>query len=1034
MNNTKGFIRRRSTKSKNPTSEESTSDNVTARKTPEISDADKEKFAAIGASGITRKKNGSGRFLARGRLTPSFRRKAMRGGKSCLSPTLEDVIKAGSSRRFDRTTNIDINDNGPTVEPVSSGLCSEEGQQKLRGTFDTLLANLSQEGDSSARPEQLSVILEHLNHVQGASEHTDAVWSFVTNMILRAPYLDGEVQNPNSEADDTHETPGKGRRQSEMGFDLQLQSGLRNLARKLQATTLENDKIRKPRMSHAVLDTVTAVLSKHIITTTTSTSTDDLIETCEMSVDTQGLSVDVVDVESNAASASQSCFSADDGGDHIRVFVRMRPLRGQDVGKGDKEGPKACVLKNSQTTLKLNDKRMFTYDEVMDSDTTQDHIFQRVGRGVVNNCLQGFNGTIFAYGQTGSGKTYTMNGPNDSYADADKGLMPRCFDYLFQQCESNRVDGQTITITCSFLEIYNERIYDLLTTSSQTRGLQIREDVKNGVLIKGLSHHSVTTALEAFDVLQRGLGNRRVASTTMNRESSRSHAVFTLNVKTVTVDDDSGVENTKESQLNLIDLAGSERQRHTKASGTRLKEAGNINKSLSVLGNVITALVHIEQGRDRHIPYRDSKLTFLLRDSLGGNTKTFMIANVNPASTCGNETLSTLQFAQRAKLIENKASVNEHSTGSLKALQDEIKRLKKQLHDTNQLQQDTSRLSFISDAIVDVIAESEDTEWSMSDVDSISSHDQDNSMVQQSPGRELLSPRELDSACSNVSSSTNRGVETDTDSLITPVPPELHVSLSSSNLGSRLKTLTLSDLANEVEGGARMMESVVDLDPEMIEQLEQSLTSSSLRLVDHTTSLNNNDRTGSPLGSPASTIQMESPFETLSRMSSTSQSTEAADASLAYYLESHGMVAANTARDRRRRALGQTARFASPTTDGFLDDIGSEAEDITDTTTVDINSVDFDVGVTKEMVRKLTSVEYVAIRIATEAMIRGLWDACDQAKTQLQQTKHVAEGLAIRLTTTSIIRGVHEVIAQKTQQQQQLLQLQLLQLQQHQHQ
>ena len=230
-------------------------------------------------------------------------------------------------------------------------------------------------------------------------------------------------------------------------------------------------------------------------------------------------------------------------------------------------------------------------------------------------------------------------------------------------------------VTCSYLEIYNEKIFDLL--DANCTGLQLREDMKKGVMVRNLQELPVENPDEACEVLKVGGRNRRVATTSMNRESSRSHAVFTVTVKSVEIKGD--VTNVRESRLNLIDLAGSERQRDTNAEGKRLKEAGSINKSLSALGNVIKALVDIEQGKQRHVAYRDSKLTFLLRDSLGGNTKTFMIANISPAARAFGETLSTLQFAARAKMIKNKAKINEDVSGDVAALRTQIKQLKAQL-------------------------------------------------------------------------------------------------------------------------------------------------------------------------------------------------------------------------------------------------------------------------------------------------------------------------------------------------------------------
>ncbi|XP_074911659.1 kinesin-like protein KIF15 isoform X2 [Buteo buteo] len=294
--------------------------------------------------------------------------------------------------------------------------------------------------------------------------------------------------------------------------------------------------------------------------------------------------------------------------------------------------------------------------------------------------MNGYNGTIFAYGQTGSGKTFTMMGPSDSdnFTHSLRGVIPRSFEYLFFLIEREKEkagSGKSFLCKCSFIEIYNEQIFDLLDSASA--GLFLREHIKKGVFVDGAVEQVLSSAAEAYQVLTMGWRNRRVASTSMNRESSRSHAVFTITVESM--EKNKEIVNIRSSLLNLVDLAGSERQKDTHTEGLRLKEAGNINRSLSCLGQVITALVDVGNGKQRHICYRDSKLTFLLRDSLGGNAKTCIIANVHPGSRCFGETLSTLNFAQRAKLIKNKAVVNEDTQGNVSQLQAEVKKLKEQL-------------------------------------------------------------------------------------------------------------------------------------------------------------------------------------------------------------------------------------------------------------------------------------------------------------------------------------------------------------------
>ncbi|NWW43124.1 KIF15 protein, partial [Pedionomus torquatus] len=368
-------------------------------------------------------------------------------------------------------------------------------------------------------------------------------------------------------------------------------------------------------------------------------------------------------------------------GDAIKVYVRVRPpSEGTALTDGDQG---LCLSVLSSNTIRLHSKpepKIFTFDYVANMETTQESVFSSVAKNIVESCMNGYNGTIFAYGQTGSGKTFTMMGPSDSdnFTHSLRGVIPRSFEYLFFLIEREKEkagNGKSFLCKCSFIEIYNEQIFDLLDSASA--GLFLREHIKKGVFVDGAVEQVLSSAAEAYQVLTMGWRNRRVASTSMNRESSRSHAVFTITVESMEKNNE--VVNIRSSLLNLVDLAGSERQKDTHTEGLRLKEAGNINRSLSCLGQVITALVDVGNGKQRHICYRDSKLTFLLRDSLGGNAKTCIIANVHPGSRCFGETLSTLNFAQRAKLIKNKAVVNEDTQGNVSQLQAEVKKLKEQL-------------------------------------------------------------------------------------------------------------------------------------------------------------------------------------------------------------------------------------------------------------------------------------------------------------------------------------------------------------------
>ncbi|KAI1242912.1 Kinesin-like protein KIF15, partial [Lamprotornis superbus] len=377
----------------------------------------------------------------------------------------------------------------------------------------------------------------------------------------------------------------------------------------------------------------------------------------------------------------QLIITDDDGSDAIKVFVRVRPPSDRPALTSGDHG--LCLSVLSSNTIRLHSKpepKIFTFDYVASMETTQESVFSGAAKNIVESCMNGYNGTIFAYGQTGSGKTFTMMGPSDSdnFTHSLRGVIPRSFEYLFFLIEREKEkagSGKSFLCKCSFIEIYNEQIFDLLDSASA--GLFLREHIKKGVFVDGAVEQVVSSAAEAYQVLTKGWRNRRVASTSMNRESSRSHAVFTITVESMEKNNE--VVNIRSSLLNLVDLAGSERQKDTHTEGLRLKEAGNINRSLSCLGQVITALVDVGNGKQRHICYRDSKLTFLLRDSLGGNAKTCIIANVHPGSKCFGETLSTLNFAQRAKLIKNKAVVNEDTQGDVSQLQAEVKKLKEQL-------------------------------------------------------------------------------------------------------------------------------------------------------------------------------------------------------------------------------------------------------------------------------------------------------------------------------------------------------------------
>jgi kinesin family protein 15 len=369
----------------------------------------------------------------------------------------------------------------------------------------------------------------------------------------------------------------------------------------------------------------------------------------------------------------------------VRVVVRIRPFSEREQNTGNARSI-LTVDPVSHKTLQLDVRptpKSFTFDYVAGSEIDQTEMFERCGRPIVDSCLSGYNGTIFCYGQTGSGKTYTMTGAGEG--NVHRGLIPRILDNLFQSIDE-RSSNSTISfdISCSFLEIYNEKLADLLGNNtgkpSNSTSLALREDIKNGVYVEDLTQKTIRTTSEAMTLLKKGLGNRHTGATAMNEHSSRSHSVFTITIKSK--ETENGVVKLRNSRLNLIDLAGSERQQSTGAEGERLTEACSINKSLSVLGKVIMSLVEKANGKSSHVHYRDSKLTFLLKDSLGGNSKTCIVANCSPATNSMSETLSTLQFAARAKFIKNQPMVNEDTSAqTMQVLQNQIANLTRQLHE-----------------------------------------------------------------------------------------------------------------------------------------------------------------------------------------------------------------------------------------------------------------------------------------------------------------------------------------------------------------
>ncbi|XP_027000758.1 kinesin-like protein KIF3B [Tachysurus fulvidraco] len=361
----------------------------------------------------------------------------------------------------------------------------------------------------------------------------------------------------------------------------------------------------------------------------------------------------------------------------VKVVVRCRPMNEKeraanfesvvsvDVNLGQ------IVVRNPRSRSTHEHPKVFTFDSVYDWNSKQVDLYDETFRPLVESVLLGFNGTIFAYGQTGTGKTYTMEGVR---SDPEKrGVIPNSFEHIFTHI--SRSQNQQYLVRASYLEIYQEEVRDLLA-KDQSRRLELKERPDTGVYVKDLSSFD-TGCVEAIEhVMDVGNQNRSVGSTNMNEHSSRSHAILIITIECIELGLD-GENHIRVGKLNLVDLAGSERQAKTGSQGERLKEATKINLSLSALGNVISALV---DGKSSHIPYRDSKLTRLLQDSLGGNARTVMVANIGPASYNVEETLTTLRYSNRAKNIKNKPCINEDPKDALlREYQEEKARLKQQL-------------------------------------------------------------------------------------------------------------------------------------------------------------------------------------------------------------------------------------------------------------------------------------------------------------------------------------------------------------------
>ena len=381
----------------------------------------------------------------------------------------------------------------------------------------------------------------------------------------------------------------------------------------------------------------------------------------------------------------------------IQVGVRVRPFNTRE-----KDHHSECIIEmpgQNQTKIKdeTGKERTFTFDHSFwshdgyrvlddgylqpedDNYSDQKKVFDAVGRQILENAWEGYHCCLFAYGQTGSGKSYSMVGYG-----ANKGIIPISCDEIFKRIGENKEPDKTYEVQVSMLEIYNEKVQDLLIRPDKRPqgGLKIRESKVLGIFVEGLTKYPVTSYEEISKKMDEGYNNRTIGSTLMNATSSRAHTIVTIEFRQITMF--AKRKSEKLSMINLVDLAGSERSGATGATGDRLKEGCNINKSLLILGNVINCLADKAIGKNKNMlpPYRDSALTRILQNALGSNSKTVMICALSPATINYEETLSTLRYADRAKKIQNKAVINESEHDKMvRMLKEENVGLKKMIED-----------------------------------------------------------------------------------------------------------------------------------------------------------------------------------------------------------------------------------------------------------------------------------------------------------------------------------------------------------------
>ena len=361
----------------------------------------------------------------------------------------------------------------------------------------------------------------------------------------------------------------------------------------------------------------------------------------------------------------------------VKVIVRCRPLNEKEREMNTRLVIETNSLLHQCSIQRSGDDtksaKNFTFDGVYGISSSTEVIYSEIVRPIVNGVVEGYNGTVFAYGQTSCGKTFKMDGIQTP--SAQKGIIPRCCEHILSSTRQRSLEKHNnYLLRVSYLEIYNEEIRDLLVKEYKYKP-EIKERPDKGIYVKGLSNITVDSYEDIKEILKSGRKHRSVGSTLMNADSSRSHSIFTIDLEACLCSGPGKKGVYRTGKLNLVDLAGSERQSKTGCTGERFKESTKINLSLSVLGNVISSLV---DGRCTHVPYRDSKLTRFLQDSLGGNSKTLMIACISPGENNYEETLSTLRYAARANSIKNKPKINEDPKDTiLKKYHEEILQLKR---------------------------------------------------------------------------------------------------------------------------------------------------------------------------------------------------------------------------------------------------------------------------------------------------------------------------------------------------------------------